>query len=81
MRNAGGHQWKVKISGSEKKWTEKRTTRVTKKLLEVSRSSRAEQRQRNVPKKCAARTRAKLLLLIRPIVVFQRFSALHAFAA
>ena len=45
--------------------------RVTKKFLEVSRCSRA--------KKCAAR--AKLLLLIRPIVAFHRFPALHAFAA
>ena len=35
--------------------------------------------QRYVQKKCAAR--AKLLLLIRPIVVFHRFPALHAFAA
>ena len=33
--------------------------RVTKKFLEVSRCSRAKQRQRNVQKKCAAR--AKLL--------------------
>ena len=53
--------------------------RVTKKFLEVSRCSRAKQRQRNVQKKCAAR--AKFLLLIRPIVVFHRFPALHAFAA
>ena len=46
---------------------------VTKKFLEVSRCSRAKQRQRNVQKKCAAR--AKLLfLLIRPIVVFSAFS-------
>ena len=48
---------------------------VTKKFLEVSRCSRAKQRQRNVQKKCA--TRAKLLfLLIRPIVVFQHSPAL-----
>ena len=33
--------------------------RVTKEFLEVSRCSRAKQRQRNVQKKCAAR--AKLL--------------------
>ena len=51
---------------------------VTKKFLEVSRS-RAKQKQRNVQKKCAAR--AKLLLLIRPIVVFHLFPALHALAA
>ena len=42
-----------------------------KEFLEVSRCSRAKQRQRNVQKKCAAR--AKLFfLLIRPIVVFHR---------
>ena len=49
--------------------------RVTKKFLEVSRCSRAKQRQRNVQKKCAAR--AKLLFsLIGPIVVFHRSPAL-----
>ena len=53
--------------------------RVTKKFLEVSPCSRAKQRQRNVQKKCAAR--AKLLLLIRPIVVFHLFLAMPAFAA
>ena len=31
--------------------------RVTKKFIEVSRSSRAKQRKRNVQKKCAARTK------------------------
>ena len=44
---------------------------VTKKFLEVSRCSCAKQRQRNVQKKCAAR--AKLLLLIRPILLFFTF--------
>ena len=49
--------------------------RETKKFLEVSRCSRAKQRQRNVQKKCAAR--AKLLfLLIRLVVVFRRSPAL-----
>ena len=57
MRKASGHQCKVKMSGSERKVNEKK--RVAKKFLEVSRSSRAKQRQRNVQKKCAAR--AKLL--------------------
>ena len=57
MRNASGHQCRVKISGSEKKVNEKTydissIKRVTKKFLEVSRCSRAKQRQRNVPKKC-----------------------------
>ena len=53
-----GHQYKVKMSGSEKKkWTRTRyeisstkKKRVTKKFLEVSRCSRAKQRQQNVPK-------------------------------
>ena len=36
------------MSDREKKWTEKK--RVTKKFLEVSRCSRAKQRQRNVQK-------------------------------
>ena len=47
--------------------------RVPKKFLEVLRCSCAKQWQRIVQKKCAAR--AKLLLLIRPIVVFHRFPA------
>ena len=65
MRNASGHQkGKVKMSGSGKKVNENTynissTKHVSKKFLEVSRCSRAKQRQRNVPKKCAAR--AKLL--------------------
>ena len=63
MRNAGGHQCKVKMGGSEKKVNEKTyissIKRVTKKFLEVSRCSCAKQRQRNLQKKCAAR--AKLL--------------------
>ena len=75
MRTASGHQYKVKMRGSDISSIK----RVTKTFLEVSRCSRAKQRQRNVQKKCAAR--AKLLLLIRPIVVFHRFPALHAFAA
>ena len=54
----------MKISGSEKKVNENTydissIKRVTKKFLEVSRCSRAKQRQRNVQKKCAAG--AKLL--------------------
>ena len=55
MRNASGHQCKVKMSGSEKKVNEKTcdissTKRVIKKVLEVSRCSREKQRQRNVQK-------------------------------
>ena len=60
MRNANGHQCKVKMSGSEKKSEREHVRqRVTKKFLEVSRCSRAKQRQRNVQKKCAVR--AKLI--------------------
>ena len=56
MRNASGHQCKVKMSDSEKKVNEKTydipsIERVTEKFLEVSRCSRAKQRQRNVLKK------------------------------
>ena len=65
MRNASDHQCKVKMSGSEIKVNEHTNDisskqRVTsEKFLEVSRCSRAKQRQRNVQKNCAAR--AKLL--------------------
>ena len=68
------------MSGNEKKVSEKThdifsIKRATNKFVEVSRCSRARQRQRNVQKKCAAL--AKLLfLLIRPIVVFHRSPAL-----
>ena len=53
MRNATGHQCKVKMSGSEKKVNKKTCdisliTRVDKKFLEVSRCGRAKQRQRQV---------------------------------
>ena len=62
MRNASGHQCKVKMSGKKvngNTYDISSIKRVTKKFLEVSRCSRAKQRQRNVQKKCAAR--AKLL--------------------
>ena len=71
------------MSGSEKKVNENTydissIKRVTKKFLEVSRCSRAKQRQRNVQKKCAARAKLSVFffLLIRPIVVFHRSLAL-----
>ena len=55
MRNASGHQCNVKMSGSEKKVSENTydispIKRVTKKFVEISRCSRAKQRQRNVQK-------------------------------
>ena len=50
---------KVKMSGSQNKVNQtygiSSIKRVTRKFLEVSRCSRAKQRQRNVEKKCAAR--------------------------
>ena len=60
MRNASGHQCKVKMSGSEKKVNEKTydissIKRVNKKFQQVSRCSRAKQPQRNVHKNCVAR--------------------------
>ena len=60
MRNASGHQYKEKMSGSDKK-SEREHVRhfLHKKVSDVSRCGRAKQRQRNVQKKCAAR--AKLL--------------------
>ena len=65
------------MSGSEKKvngntYDISSIKRVTNTFLKVSRCNHAKQRQRNVQKKCAAR--AKLFLLIRPIVIFHRFS-------
>ena len=48
---------------------------VTKKFLEVSRCSRAKQRQKKGTKKVCC-TRKVAFLLIRPIVVFHRSPAL-----
>ena len=55
---------RVKMSDSEKRVNKNTsdipsTKRANRTFLEVSRNSRAKQRQRNVPKKCAVR--AKLL--------------------
>ena len=65
MRNASGHQSKVKMSDSEKEVNEhtyeiSSKKRVTKKFLEVSRCGRVKLRQRNVQKKCAARAPSAL---------------------
>ena len=54
---------KMKMSGRGKKKVNRNTykissiKRVTRKYLEVSRCSRAQQRQRSVQKKCAARAK------------------------
>ena len=65
MRNAIGHQCKVKMSSSEKNLNENTyeissKKSVTKKFLEVSRCGRVKQRQKNVQKKCAARAPSAL---------------------
>ena len=82
MRNASGHQCKVKMSGSEKKVNENTydissIKRVTKKFLEVSRCSRAKQRQRNVQK--SVLHVQSCFLLIQSYCCF--FTVLVAFAA
>ena len=69
MQGENERQWKTVIGNT---YDISSVKRVTKKFLEVSRCSRAKQRQRNVQKKCAVR--AKLFLLIRPIIVFHWFS-------
>ena len=67
MRNASGLQ-------GENEWQRKKLNRntynkssvkcVTRTFLEVSRCSRAKQRQGNVQKKCAARAKFLFFLLI-----------------
>ena len=62
MRNAGGHQCKEKVSGSEKQVHENAYDNSSiKKFLEVSSCIRAKQRQRNVQKN-VLHARAKLFL-------------------
>ena len=53
---------------------------VTKKFLEVSRCGRSKQRQRNVQKIVCCSWKVAFLL-IRPLAVFHRSTALHSFAA
>ena len=73
IRKASGHQRKAKISVSEKKVNQNTydissMKRVTKKFLKVLRCSRAKPRQRNVQKKCAARS--KLLFCLLDLLLF-----------
>ena len=51
------HQCKEKKKVNENMYDISFKKRVTKNFLEVSHDSRAKQRQRNVQKKCAARTK------------------------
>ena len=59
MRNPSGHQSEnERVKKSENnRYDISSIKRVTRKFLEVSRCSRAKQRQRNVQKKCAARAK------------------------
>ena len=59
MQGENERQWK-RVNGNT--YNISSIKRVTKKFLDVSRCSRAKQRQRNVQKKCAAR--AKFLFLV-----------------
>ena len=78
MLAATNARWKW--AAVKKKWTRTRRAvstkqRVTsKKFLEVSRCSRAKERQKNVQKVCC--TCKVVYLLVRPIVVFHRSPAL-----
>ena len=79
MRNASGHQCKVKMSDNEKKGTKNTydsssKKRVTKTFLEVSRCSRANNGKEMYKKVCCTSKVASLLII--PIVVFPRCSAL-----
>ena len=73
---------KVKMFGIEKKqkWTGTRAynipsiKRVTRKFLEVSRCSRAKQRQRNVQKSLLGTCKLAFLQIRPPVVVFLLFS-------
>ena len=70
---------RVKMSDSEKR-VNKNTSdipsikRVTRKFLEVSRNSRAKQRQRNVQKKVCCTCKVAFLLIRPIVVVFLPFS-------
>ena len=76
---------KVKISGSEKKRCQEHVRhffpekRVTRNFLEVSRLSRAKQRQRNVQKNVLARAKLFFFGYVDLLLFF--FSVLVAFAA
>ena len=80
MRNATGHQCKVKMSGSEKKVNKKTCDisfikRVAKKVSGSFTLWSAKQRQKNTFKKVRC-TCIVAFLLIRPIVVFHCSPAL-----
>ena len=80
MRNAGGHQGENERQRKKKKLNKNTyhiysKKRVTRKFLEVSRCSRAKQRQRNLQKKVCC-TYKVAFLLIRPIVVSSPLSLL-----
>ena len=72
MRNASGHQCKVKMSGSKKKWKKKR---VTKKFLEVSPVVVVQNNSKEMYKTVCCACKVPFLL-IRPIVLFHCSPAL-----
>ena len=80
MRNARGHQCKVKMSGSGKNVNENTNEissikRVSTKFLEFHVVVVQNNGKEMYKLKCAARAKM-LFLLIRPIVVFHRSSVL-----
>ena len=82
-RNASGHQGENERQGKKvikNTYDISSIKRVIRKFLKVSRCSRAKQQQRNVQKKCAARTKLLFCLLIRTIVVFHRSCCLRRLA-
>ena len=77
MRNASGHQYKVKMSGSEKKVNENTydisaIKRVTKRFLEVSHIVVLKNNCKEMYKKSVLHVQS----CFRPIVVFHRSPAL-----
>ena len=79
MRNASGHQCKVKMGGCEKKWTRTRTTFPPKNVSLRSfwkiHVVVAQKKGKEMTKKVCCTCKVAFLL-IRPIVVFYRSPAL-----
>ena len=80
MRNPSGHQCKLKMRGSKTKSEQEHLRhflrsikRVTRKCLEISRCSRAKQRQRNVQKSVLHMQSCFFAINQRPVVVFSPF--------
>ena len=77
MRNAGGHQCKEKVSGSEKKSSRECVRHFLHKKVSGSfQLYSCNTTTKKCTKKCAACARKVVSLLIRPIVLFHRCPAL-----